>query len=88
MKLGRRRARGAKDDGGLARRFAQADGEERAASLVDMNEDLDARVPLKRHREGGRARAWRHARELHALRGELVDECRGEALRYIHTIEL
>ena len=86
VKLGRSGARGREDHRGLARRLAQADCKERAASLVDMDENLDARMPLKRHRDGRRARARRDARELHALGGQLVDERGGEALRYIHTM--
>jgi hypothetical protein len=44
-------------------------------------------MPLKRHRDRRRARAWRDAGELHALRRELVDESRRKTLRYIHTID-
>ena len=87
VKLSRRRARRRQDDRGLARRLAEADSKERPASLVDMDENLDARMPLKRHRDRSRARARRDTRKLHALRGQLVDERGGEGLSYIHRIE-
>ena len=88
MKLSRGGARGGKHDGRLARRLAQAEGKERAASLVDLDEDLDSRMPLQRHGDGSRARARRDAGELDALRRQLVDERGGEDLSYIgHRIE-
>ncbi len=88
VKLGRCRAGRTEHDSGLAGRLAETDSKERAASLVDMDEDLDARMPLKCHRQGRRARARRDAREFHALRRELIHEGCGEVLGDVsHRIE-
>ena len=88
MKLRRGCARGRQDHRGLARRLTQADRKERAASLVDMDDDLDPRMPLEGHRDRRRARARRHACELNALRRQLVDEGGGEALSDVsHRID-
>ena len=76
------------DDRRLSGRFAQADGEERPGSLVDMDEDFDARMTLQRHGDRRRARSRRDAGKLDALRGQLIHEGRGEGLRDIsHRIE-
>ena len=87
VKLGRGRARRRKHHGRLARGLAQADGKERAASFVDLDEDLDARMTLQRHGHRRGPRAGRHASKFHALHRQLVDEGGGERLGYIHRIE-
>ena len=88
VKLGGGGAGRRQDDRRLAGRLAQADGEERPGSLVDVDEDFDARMTLQRHGDRRRARPRRDAGELDALRGQLVDEGRSEALGYIgHRIE-
>src|SRR5258706_16337046 len=79
-------ARRTQHDRRLASDLAEPDSEERARSLVDLDDHLYLWVTLQRHRDGGRARARRHARVLDALSRELIDERCCECLRYIHTI--
>src|SRR5258706_10083768 len=86
MKLCGGGARGTQHDRRLASDLAEPDSEERARSLVDLDDHLYLRVTLQRHRDGGRARAGRHAGVFHALSCELVDQRCCECLRYIHTI--
>jgi len=88
MKLRRRGPRCCEHDRGLSGRFAQAHCKERAASLVDMDDDLDSWMALHGHGHRRGARSRRDASELDALRRELVDEGGGKGLRYIrHRIE-
>ncbi len=88
VKLRGRGAGRAQEDDRLPCRLRQADPEERAAPLVDVHDHLDPWVVLERHRDGRGAGPRRDARELDALRRQLVDEGCGERLRYIHTISL
>src|SRR5947207_15805926 len=83
MELRRGCAGGRQHDGRLADGLAEAECKERAAPLVDMDEDFDTWMTLQRHGDGCRARPRRDAGELHALDRELVDEGRGKRLRYI-----
>src|SRR5260370_500503 len=86
MELRGRGARRAQHDRRLAGDLAEPDREERARSLVDLDDHLYLRVTLERHRDGGRARAGRYACVLDALSCELIDERSAKCLLYIHRI--
>lgn len=76
------------DDCRLAGRLSEPDGKERRASLVDVDKDLDARMPLQRHGDRRRARPRRHAGKLDALGRQLVHQRRGERLSNVsHRVE-
>ena len=88
MELGRRRAGRGKQHNRFTGGLGEADPEERAGALVDVDEDANLGVTLEGDGNRRRPGARRNARELNALRGELIDESCGERLRYIHTISV
>ena len=72
----------------FARRLTKSDGKKRAAALVDVDDDLDPRMPLESHRHRRRPRPRRDARKLDTVRCQLVDKGGGEGLGDVsHTIE-
>ena len=72
--VGGRRARGARERDGRARRLRQPEREEAAAALVDVRAGADARLAREREHQRRRARARRGARVLEAAARELVGE--------------
>ena len=72
----------------FARRLSESDGKKRAAALVDVDDDLDPRMPLESHRHRRRARPRGDACKLDTVRCQLVDKGGGKGLGDVsHTIE-